>query len=265
MKAKTEIKNESTETKTENKPQATQPLVKINETGAFEFNNHLELATSAKLNMQLKLIPTHLIDAGIEACMAAMMFCKQNNLPTTAMNELGWIEGRLTCYGSLYWTMISRHEDFGDHEMFWLDESQEKICVEKKNLNAKVWAAVIRCKKKGSAIWNEYYFTIDEAKLAGLYPPQKNEYKNNQKTGNKITNEHSPWWKYTKDMLMHKVKKRMGDANYASAINGVIYHEDAYEALSDGRDVTPNVGQSDANEIHEAFKKDQGGENEKTA
>lgn len=214
-------------------------VVRVNELGSFDFKDHKELNAAASMAMQLNLVPEKITkEGGLPAAAAALMMCKQFNLPMKAMNEMGWIKGSLTVYGSLYWSLIERHPDYGEHEMFWIDEAGERISSANKNLKTPVWAAVIRCKKKHGTIWNEYFFTVDEAKKAGLTP----------------ADSYSPWTKYIKDMLMHKVKKRMGDANYASTLNGVIYHEDAYEAISQQRDVSPD--ESGADELKEAFLKD---------
>lgn len=201
------------------------PLVAINDSGIFSFNNHLELKNAASMAITLNFVPKRLLESGgVQAAAAALMFLKQFSLPFKAMNELGWIKGNLTVYGSLYWALAERHPDFGEYEMFWLDENQEKICSDNKNLKSPAWAAVLQVRKKNSQIWNEYFFTLDDAVKAGLYSPNS--------AGS------TPWYKYTKDMLMHKAKKRAIDANYSSALNGCMYHEDIYEALE--KDVSVN-------------------------
>ena len=205
--------------------------------GKFEFTNEHELASSARLAMTLNLVPNHLKTAGLEACMAALVTCKQYSLPMRAMNEMGFVKGKLTIYGSLYWALAERHSEYGEHELFFVDKDFNKICVDNKNLNADVWAAVIRCRKKNQTVWNEYYFSVDNAKDAGM----------------ELENRSSVWFKYRRDMLMHKVKKRMIDSCYSSAVNGLIYHEDAYEHLE--RNV--NSDTESVKELKEAFKSEQ--------
>lgn len=191
----------------------TKPLeVVIKPDGALDFVNQTELVASARLIMRMKLAPEHLMKDGIEALMSAMMFCKQFNLPIKAMNEMAYIKGKLTCYGSLVTTLAERHHEYGEFEEFFLDETCEVICAKNKNLKSPVWAAVYRAKRKNSGVWNEYKFTMDDAKSAGLL-------------------SNPTWQKYPADMLMHKSRSRALKANYASALNGADYHEDiAYEA-----------------------------------
>ena len=206
--------------------------------GNFEFRNELELASSARLAMQLNLVPDHLKAAGLEACMAALVTCKQYQLPMRAMNEMGFVKGKLTVYGSLYWALAERHHDYGEHELFYIDAEFNRICVANKNLNVPVWAAVIRVKKKNQEVWNEYYFSIENAKDAKLLSEDRS----------------SVWFKYRKDMLMHKVKKRMIDTNYAASVNGLIYHEDALEHLENTTDSRLLNETKDTDELKNAFK-----------
>lgn len=237
---------------TPKKTEAPKPIVVgIDSKGLFSFNNHNELMHAATMALQLEIVPKKLKESGGKiAAAAALMFCKQFNLPLKAMNEMGWIEGCLTVYGSLYWALAERHPEFGEYDMYWIDKEYNKLSADNKNLHNKVWAAVLKIKKKNSDVWNEYFFTMDEAEKAELYPPMKNEWVNNQKTGKKIPNTQSPWYKYEKDMLMHKVKKRGLDANYASALNGCVYHEDAKEFLEKEKDVTPlDLNKKSLNEL----------------
>lgn len=222
---------------------ASEVVVNFSDSGSLDFSNHLELSRAARMAAQLSLVPDRLKKEGVEACMAALVTCKQLNLPMMAMNEMGWIEGNLTVYGSLYWALAERHPEFGEHEMGWIDENCDKISVANKNLKNPVWGAVIRCRKKNSTVWNEYTFTKEEAETAKLWPPKKWD----KESRTKVANPDSPWSKYFKDMLMHKAKKRCIDTNYASAVKGVIYHEDAYEYLKDksAKDVTPKTTASD--------------------
>lgn len=195
-------------------------MIPIDEVGSLDFSNQLELSSAAQMLIKLKMAPEQLRKEGIEAVMSAMLLCKQFNLPVKAMNEMAFIKGKLTCYGSLVTTLAERHPDYGDKEEFFLDEQQKRICSENNNLNAPVWAAVVKVKRKSSNIWNEFYFTLDEARQADLL-------------GN------STWTKYRKEMLAHKARSRAFRATYASTLNGVNYHEDLIEALEEPKDVSP--------------------------
>jgi len=186
--------------------------------GDLMFSDHTELSRAANLMMKLKMAPEHLRKEGVEAVAAAMLFCRQFGLPDKAMGEMAWVKGKLTQFGSLVTALAERHPQYGDKREFFLDEEQEVICSTNKNLHKAAWAAVCIVNKKGSQISNEYVFTIDDARKAGLL-------------------SNPTWEKYTKDMLMHKARARALRSNYASALNGVAYHEDVMEAFE--KDVTP--------------------------
>lgn len=211
-----------------------QVLVPISNEGKFLFSNQQELGKAAALAIQMRNVPEHLIKEGREAVMSAMIMCKQFGLPDKAMNEMAFVKGKLTCYGSLVTALAERHEEYGEKQEFFVDEKQNVICSENKNLNAPVYAAVVKVKKKNSNVWSEYYFTIDEAKQAGLLTEK--------------TFAESPWRKYTKEMLSHKARARALRAEYASALNGIEYHEDVQEIY----DVTPReIGT--ANDLNNEF------------
>lgn len=205
------------EAKEEKKIELKPVVLEFENDGKLAFRNQQELANAARLAIKINLVPNHLKAEGLEAVMSAMIMCKQFNLPDKAMNQMAYVKGKLTCFGSLVTAIAERHPEYGDREDFFIDENMERICVQNKNIKNLVYAAVVRSKKKNSQVWNEYFFSIDEAEQAGLLT--------------KNTKPDSGWIKYTKDLLFHKANKRMLEANYASALNGVEYYEDLREAL----------------------------------
>lgn len=160
----------------------------------------------------MKLAPEHLRKDGVEIVMSALTICKQYRLPLSAMNEMMNVRGKVGVFGTLVTALCQRHPDYGELKVQYVSADQEVICLKNKNLNAKVWAAVISVRKKGHEEWNEYFFTEDEAKTAGL-----------------LTN--GVYTKYLKDMLYHKAKWRAMNTEYASALKGLESAENmTYEA-----------------------------------
>lgn len=219
--------------------------------GDMKFENHLQLSQAAQLAIQMKMVPDHLAKEGFKAVMAAMIFCRQFNLPDKAMNQMAFIKGKLTQFGSLVTGIAETHPEFGDKEEFWVDEKGERICAASLNLAAKAFAAVCRVKPNTATVWSEYVFTMEDASVAGLYPPTKWNYEGKIRVG-KIPDTDSPWLKYPKDMMMHKARARALYSNYASVLNGVQYHEDVLEVIAD-RDVTPEKPVSLTDEEAEAL------------
>lgn len=201
-------------------------VVSIGKQGALDFQNQTELASAARLLIKMNMAPKTLIEQGLEAVMSALLFIKQFNLPISAMNELGYVKGKLTVFGSLFTALAERHELYGEKEEFFITKEGDRISVENKNLTTGVpWAHVMRIRRKDATVWNEYYFSIDDAEKAGLLT--------------KNTKLDSGWVKYTKDLLYHKNKNRALKSNYASALNGILYHEDIAADLTSEKDVTP--------------------------
>jgi hypothetical protein len=219
-------------------------LVPINKEGIFEFSNQQELAAGAKMLIQLSIAPDHLKKAGFEAVAAAMVFVKQRRLPQTAMNQCAFVKGKLTQYGSLVTALAEQHTEYGLKREFFVDGDSLEICTKNKNLKSDVYAAVVQVKKKGSDVWNEYFFSVDDAKQAGLLTEK--------------TSADSGWTKYLKDMLFHKANARALRAQYASALEGVNYHEDHVERW-DMKDVTPPSTRSAA--LNSAFSREARGVN----
>ncbi len=208
--SETEIVEEKVE---EKKEPPRQIEVSIGSSGELDFANQTQLAQSARLLIKMRLAPNHLIEEGIEAVMSALLLCKRRNLPESAMNEMAYVKGKLTCFGTLFSALAERHPKYGEKEEFFLTKEGDRICTDNKNLATGIpWACVIKIKKLGGTIWNEYFFSVDDAKQAKLLTEN--------------TKPDSGWIKYTKDLLFHKTKSRALKANYASALEGIEYYED---------------------------------------
>lgn len=221
--------NETTtaqEIKPDQKPEIKAVAIRITERGLFDFKDHIELGNAASMMIKIKEAPDHLAKEGREAVAAALLFCKQFNLPQKAMNQMAFIKGKLSAFGSLVTAIAEKHPLYGSKREFFVDENCDEICVSNKNLKANVFAAVVQIRKKNDEHWTEYTFSVEDAARAELLEPTRRD-------GTIILD--SPWIKYRKDMLMHKARKRALQSEYASALEGIDYYEDA----RDIRDVTP--------------------------
>lgn len=183
-------------------------MVAFNPEGLVEFTNHGELAAAAKLLLQMKLVPKHLKEEGVEAIMTAITTCKQYNLPYSAMNEMGYVEGKLGFFGSLVTAIAQRDPKYGEVVTLFVDREYNEISLKNKNLHTDVYAAVMRLKNKDSEIWKEFYFTMDEAEKSGLI------IKKSGKSTNYVNG-------YRKDMLYHKVKNRAYNTEFAGVLKGI--------------------------------------------
>lgn len=164
-----------------------------------------QLARSVSAYRKAGLLPKHL-ETDAQA-VGAIMFCKQLGVPPlVGIGQVACIHGKFSAYGSLFTSLAQRDPDFGYDEVFYLDENQEKICSENKNMKNPAWACVVRTQKKGSPFINEFSFSMDEAQQAGIVK--------------------NVWRTYPKSMLFFKAIARSYRATYPAALNGVHCFED---------------------------------------
>lgn len=209
------------------------------DSGLIEAGTDLELVKSVMRYMKMGLMPKQFKNPYEGA--GAILYAKQLGLaPLTAWNDIALVHGKFSVFATLFRGLARRSPEYGEDEMFWLDKEQKRICADNKNLNSEVWAAVCRTKKKNGTIWNEYFFTMDDAKMAELVPPKRRD---------GSINYDSPWIKYPKDMLMYKSMARSYKANYSEALSGVQMYEDLVS--NDEREVTPSANKIDLNSLAE--------------
>lgn len=199
--------------------------LQIAENGEIEASTLNQLASSVKAYRAAGLIPKHLATDG--AAVGAILFCKQFGIPPlSGMGQVANIHGKFCAYGSLFTALAQKDPDFGYDEVYYLDEKQEKICASNKNLDKPAWACIVRTQKKGSPFVNEFSFTMDEAKKAGIV--------------------RNVWTTYPKSMLFYKAIARAYRATYPAALNGVMLAEDINDNWeSETKDVTKKVNLND--------------------
>lgn len=208
---------------------ATPVIVEFNEHGGLKFGNHIQLANAAAIAMKLPNMPAHLKKEGVEAVRAALVFINQHRLPLDSCNELMFVRGKLSAFGTLFSALASRHPNYGDKRVFFLDEEQNRICMDNKNLKSPVWACVVQVKPQDHESWDEFFFTIEMAKTAGL-----------------LSND--TYRKYPGDMLYHKANARALKTHYSTAIHGIEYYEDIREVheTAGAREVSETKDLNDA-------------------
>lgn len=179
--------------------------LQISDDGQIEASTINQLAVSVKAYRKAGIIPKHLETDAM--AIGAILFCKQLGIPPLiGIGQVACIHGKFAAFGSLFTSLAQRDPNFGDDEIFYLDESQERISAENKNLNKPAWACVVRTQKNGSQFINEFFFSMDDAKEAGII--------------------RNVWTKYPKDMLRWKALSRAYRSTYPAALNGLMMAED---------------------------------------
>lgn len=158
------------------------------------------------------------------------------------LNNIAVIKGQMSIYGELPGALAEQTKEVQEKEVYCVDKEFKKICLENKNLDAEPYAGVCKIQRKGR-VMKEFTYTIEEAKKAGQYPPMKAEWQNNNRTGNLILNEDSPWFKFLKVMLMRKAMNLGVKFEFADAMIGVPVAEYDFDIAPDlpgtQRDVSP--------------------------
>lgn len=191
----------------------------IADDGQIKADTINELAMSVRAYRKAGIIPKHL-ETDAQA-IGAILFCKQLGVPPlSGIGQVACIHGKFAAYGSLFTALAQKDPDFGYDEVFYLDEKQDKICAENKNLNNPAWACVVRTQKKGSPFINEFSFNMDEAQQAGIV--------------------RNVWKTYPKSMLFWKTIARAYRATYPAALNGLLLFEDLKTDWEE-KDVTKKV------------------------
>lgn len=176
----------------------------------------------------------------------------------TALNHMAIIHGQLCIYGELPGTLAERTGEVQEKEIYCIDENYKRICVENKNLNSDVFAAVCVIQRKGRAK-KEFTYTLDQAKKAGQYPPMKAEWVDGRRTGKTVLNADSPWEKHHVTMMMRKVQALAVKFEFPEALVGVPIAEYDLDLAPDLKDVTPAKEIEKTEKLNSIFS---GGKNE---
>jgi hypothetical protein len=179
--------------------------MEITESGEFKSDNDIDLGRAIQRYRVAGLVPAQFTTN--ERAAGAILYARQLGLnPLAAWGQIALINGKYTCYGSLFTSLAQRDPNFGYDEVIFFTDKQEKICLDNKNLNEPAWGCLVRTKRKDSPFISEFYFTMEDAKKAGII--------------------RNVWNTYPRDMLFWKAMARSYKANYPAALNGVHMFED---------------------------------------
>ncbi len=127
--------------------------------------------------------------------------------PIIALRMMYVLNGKPTLWGDGPLSLAWRSKLLVSVEEFFIDDSGERICAEKKNLRQPVFGAVTRLWRKGDPLPQEDHFTLADLELAGI---DKN------KQGTKVT-----WQKYRRIMMRYKARTLALKSKCTDLINGI--------------------------------------------
>lgn len=151
----------------------------------------------------------------------AMQLCPR--APQRILSRMMIINNVIGIWGEAPKFLAEQTGELEDFQLFVYDKDHKEIKFENKNSNEEVYGACCRIKRKDRTI-NEYLFTMDDAKRAGLL--------------GKI-----PWKGYPQAMLRWKASGMGFKFEFPDALMGAEIAEYTYDVLPE-KDITPKVEES---------------------
>jgi hypothetical protein len=142
-----------------------------------------------------------------EMILVAMQFALELGLkPLTAMRQIAVVNGTPAAFGDLPLSLCYAKGSLESIKEFLFDKDGKEICAKNANLSNPAVGAYCVVKRRGDAEPRETFFTMDDARTAGLL--------------------NSPTWKsYPKLMLKYRARSQALKDKFPDALNGVAIAE----------------------------------------
>jgi len=218
---------------------STANLIPMDGTRALAPNNHQQLMAFIDQMIKAKAFPKALDTR--EKLLAAWNYAAQLGLPPQpSLRNIAIIHGSPSLFGDLPLALAQRHMDYIWHEEFCIDEKYEKICIENKNLGAKIFSGVFRIQRDGMKDPQTFHFTWDDATRAGI---------NSLKTS---TGNPTVWANYPQIMIVRKARAVGLRSVFADALCGAAIAEHDHNEAPDLMDVSATP-ENKADELNRKF------------
>lgn len=119
-----------------------------------------------------------------------------------ALRQIAVINGTPSMFGDLPLALVRSSGQLEVFEEFLVDKEGKRICLENKNISVEFYAAVCRLKRKGYEESPPVFFTVDDAKKAGVW-------------GKNV------WLVYPKRMIQMRTRSIALKDNFADILNGM--------------------------------------------
>lgn len=210
-------------------PAARKDIV-LSDSGAIVPRTASEMLTTAGFYLKSRILPQRFDTP--EMIVAAMQYAIELGLkPLTALRQIAVVQGTPCTFGDLPLALVQRSGTLESIREFLVDKDGKEIGTKNGNLTAEVYAAVCIVKRKGDPNELERFFSLDDAKRAGLGG--------------------SPTWKsYPKLMLKYRARSQALKDKFADALNGVAIAEYDFHELPD--EESPKLGDA-AGDLNKVF------------
>lgn len=220
-----------TETQAEQQTQSKgADLIEV-EGGKLVPKNFKDTWSMAHLYLKSKMLPARFNTA--ESIVVGMQYAIELGLqPLTGMRQIAVVQGTPCTFGDLPLALVQRTGKMESINEYLIDDKGVKICTENKNLSGNAVAAVCRVKRKGDPEILERFFSLDDAKTAGLGG--------------------SPTWKaYPKVMMKYRARSQALKDKFADCLNGIAIAEYDYHVIPN--EESPRL-QDSAGDLNSAFE-----------
>lgn len=184
----------------------------------------------AKIQLASKMLPARFNTP--EMIFVATQFARELGLqPLTALRQIAVVQGTPCTFGDLPLALVQRSGKMESIREYTIDKDGNEICTKNKNLSADAVAAVCIVKRKGDPEPLERFFSMADARTAGLGG--------------------SPTWKaYPKLMLKYRARSQALKDKFPDCLNGIAIAEYDFNELPN--EESPKI-EGPASELNAAF------------
>lgn len=218
------------------------PELKMNQSGLIRPENLTEAVRYADMLIQSKLLPERFNTAA--SVLVGMQYALELNLkPLTALKNIAVVKGTPCLYGDLPLALCQGSGYMDSIREYYLDKQGVEISVANKNVTAEPYASVCLVKRRGDPNVHETFFTMEDAKSAGLLTLPS-------------SGRPGPWHLYPKRMLRYRARSQALKDKFADCLNGIGIAEYDHNVLPDEVESapiqTPRAGATAADSFQEA-------------
>jgi hypothetical protein len=207
----------------------------LDEKGLLAAKDSSEEWRVAQLMLSSKALPKQF--ENVAQVVMALQFLKAHGLnPMVSIRQTMIVNGSIAVYGELPLCLVQRSGELEDFEEFFVDKDYKEICFDNKNLEAEIYTAVCKIKRKNKKLITKT-FTVQEAKKAALW-------------------DKDIWKKYPRRMLQMRTRSLALKDVFPDILSGIAISEYDFESSLESnlpRDILPEGKKNVAAELNEAF------------
>ena len=178
-------------------------ITKMDETG-ITFKQKVEnseMWKAAKAYCTSGMLPNGLNSP--EKAFIAFNYLKSLGMDKSAISRVCVINGTPNIWGDLPLAIVQKSGKLESFKVTFVDKDYNELNIKNKNLHVPPYAAIFSAKRKDNGQEREDFFTMDEAKTAGL-----------------IDKKGSVWRKHPKDMLEARARAKVLKYLFSDVLNG---------------------------------------------